>query len=342
MTAVKRAQKHKGVLMTRSYILLAALALTVAAITSSAQDANGRISGTITDTTGAVIPKAKVTITNQSTQLTWKTTGDDKGFYVVTNLPVGTYNVEASVTGFRPALQTGHELPDSGRLTANFKLELGGVSQSVTVTEVLGESVNTVSGELATTIDSEQVADLALNGRNYMELATLMPGVMVTSLDQMATTTSLSVGNQSINGNRTDTNHLAVDGGSNLDSGSNGSQINNVGVDFIQQVRIQTSAFSAEFGRNSGANINVVTKSGGNQLPRQSVRDHPQRRSRRQGLLRPGQAGAALQRLRLEPQRAARHRARPEEGPLLLHGRRRMERDPPLHQRLAADPAHPR
>ncbi len=252
--------------MKNGRFYLAVGALMLAAATVSGQDANGRISGTITDASGAVLPKAHITITNQSTKLTWKTLGDDKGFYTVTNLPVGTYNVETAASGFRTALQTGYELPDSGRVTADFKLELGGTSQSVTVTEVLGESVNTVSGELATTIDSEQVADLALNGRNYMELATLMPGVMVTSLDQMATTTSLSVTNQSINGNRTDTNHLAVDGGSNLDSGSNGSQINNVGVDFIQQVRIQTSAFSAEFGRNSGANINVVTKGGGNQF----------------------------------------------------------------------------
>ena len=242
----------------------AAIALLLAACTASAQNANGRISGTVTDATGAVVPKAQITVTSQSTRLTFKAASDEKGFYVVVNLPVGLYNVEASATGFQSARQDGYDLPDNGRITADFKLVLGGVSQSVTVTEVVGETVNTVSGELAHTIDAEQVADLALNGRNYLELVTLMPGVAVTSLDQMATTTSLSVTNQSINGNRTDTNHLAVDGGSNLDSGSNGSQINNVGVDFVQQVRVQTSAFSAEYGRNSGANINVVTKSGGN------------------------------------------------------------------------------
>jgi hypothetical protein len=237
------------------------LLLTAAAF---AQDANGRISGTITDNSGGVVPKAQITVTNQNSKLTWKSTSDEKGFYIVTNLPVGIYNVEAAAPGFKESIQNGYDLPDSGHVTADFKMEVGLVSQSVTVTEVVGETVNTVSGELATTIDSEQVQDLALNGRNYLELATLMPGVAMTSLDQMTTTTSLSTTNQSFNGMRTDTNHLAVDGGSNLDSGSNGSQINNVGVDFVQQVRIQTSAFSAEFGRNSGANINVVTKSGGN------------------------------------------------------------------------------
>jgi hypothetical protein len=228
-----------------------------------AQNANGRISGLVSDNSGAVVPGVNVTITNTGTNLNWKIVTDSHGYYMVTNLQVGTYNVEAEATGFRKAQQSGFDLPDAGRITADFKLEVGALTESVTVTEVVGETVNTVSGELAHTIDSEQVQDLALNGRNYMELATLIPGVAVTSLDQMATTTSLSVTNQSINGNRTDTNHLMIDGGMNLDSGSNGSQINNVGVDFIQQVRVMTSAFSAEYGRNSGATINVVTKSGG-------------------------------------------------------------------------------
>ena len=245
--------------------ILFALACAVVAATSAfAQNANGRISGTVSDKSGAVVPKAKITVTNQDTKIAWKSTTDEKGYFIVTNLPVGMYDAGVVADGFRSAIQKGYDLPDNGRVTADFKVELAGTNQSVTVTDAI-ETVNTVSGELATTIDSEQVQDLALNGRNYLELVTLMPGVAMMSLDQMATTTSLSVTGQSINGNRTDTNHLAVDGGSNLDSGSNGSQINNVGIDFIQQVRIQTSAFSAEFGRNSGANINVVTKGGGNQ-----------------------------------------------------------------------------
>lgn len=241
-------------------IVLALMCVSGAAF---AQNASGRISGTVSDNSGAVIPGVKVTVTNQDTRLTWKASTDAAGFYVVPDLPVGTYTVMVQADGFRKAERTGYDLPDAGRLTADFKLEVGAVTESVTISEVIGETVNTVSGELAHTIDSEQVEDMALNGRNYIELATLVPGVAMTSLDQMATTTSLSVTNQSFNGNRTDTNHLMVDGGANLDSGSNGSQINNVGVDFIQQVRIQTSGFSAEYGRNSGANINVVTKSGG-------------------------------------------------------------------------------
>ena len=230
--------------------------------TASAQTNTGRISGTVTDSTSAVVPGATVTVTNDETHLESKATTDSAGYYLVVNLPVGTYNVTVEATGFKKSSRTGFTLDNAARISADFKLDVGGVSETVVVSEVVGETVNTVSGEIRHTLDSEQVQDLALNGRNYVELITLIPGVAVTSLDQMSMTTGLNVANQSINGNRTDTNHMTVDGAANLVSGSNTSQINNVGVDFIQQVSVQTSAFSAEYGRNSGANINVVTKSG--------------------------------------------------------------------------------
>ena len=113
-------------------------------------------------------------------------------------------------------------------------------------------------------VDKRQVQNLALNGRNYMQLVTLIPGAAILDEDQLALTTSLSISQAAINGNRPNYNSLSVDGGSNMDSGSNNSQINNVGIDFIQEVKIQTSNFSAEYGRNAGASINVVTRGGGN------------------------------------------------------------------------------
>ena len=231
-----------------------------------AQTNTGRISGTVADRTGAVMPGASIVITNQDTQLNWKAATDHNGFYLVTSLPVGTYSVEAEASGFRKSRQTGHELVDAGRITAAFKLELGAITQSVEVTEILGETVNTVSGELGHVIDSEQVQDLTLNGRNYLQLVSLVPGVALLDEDQMALTTSLSVTSQSVNGTRTNTSNLMVDGGMNRDSGSNGSQINNVGVDFIREMSVQTSAMSAEYGRSSGASINAVTRSGGSKF----------------------------------------------------------------------------
>jgi hypothetical protein len=243
-------------------LLVAALAATSA----FAQNNNGRISGTVTDVSGAAIAGAPVTVTNSETQVSHKSTTDAAGFYQALNLPVGTYEVAVEASGFKKALKTGFDLPDNGRISVDFKLEIGAVTESVTVTAAVGEQVNTVSGDLSRTIDSEQVADMALNGRNYLQLVSLVPGVALLDEDQMATTTSLSVTNFSVSGGRTGTNQLMIDGGMNLDSGSNGSQVNNVGVDFVEQLRVQSAAMSAEYGRNSGAVINAVTKSGTNKF----------------------------------------------------------------------------
>jgi hypothetical protein len=253
--------------MKRFHLLVCAcLLLCLFAATSPLYgQATGRISGTISDATSAVIPGAKVTITNLETSVTWTQTTDENGYYVQTQLQVGPYKVEAEAGGFQKATKTGYDLVADGRLTADLKLQLASVSSTVQVIEVMGETVNTVSGELARTVDSEQVQDLALNGRNYMELVALIPGVAVLDEDQMARTTSLSVSSQAINGGRTDANNLQVDGGVNVDSGSNTSQINNVGVDFVRQVVVKTSGFSADTGRHSGASVNIVTKSGGSE-----------------------------------------------------------------------------
>ena len=230
----------------------------------SGQTVNGRINGTVTDSSGAVIPGATVTITNIATNAPRTAVTDDSGFYTVTSLPVGTYTVTVERSGFKKANQTGNVLTADQRLTVNITLEAGNVTETVEVTTAAGETVNTTSGEVARVVDSRQVQNLALNGRNYMQLVTLIPGAVILDEDQLALTTSLSISQAAINGNRPNYNNLSVDGGSNMDSGSNNSQINNVGIDFIQEVKIQTSNFSAEYGRNAGAAINVVTRGGTN------------------------------------------------------------------------------
>jgi hypothetical protein len=239
--------------------LLAALCLPVAAQTSF-----GRISGTVTDPTGAAISGAKVTITDVDTQAKRDVITDNNGFYVATNLAIGTYTVEINQEGFQRQQRTGLQLVADGRLTANFKLQVGNVSQSIEVVASQGETLNTVSGEVSHVIDTKQVNNLALNGRTYTQLMTLVPGAIVTNPDQFSTTTSLSATNQTINGNRSDSNNLTVDGAFNLVAGSNGSLMNNVSPDFIQEVKVQTSNFSAEYGRASGPAFNVVTKNGTN------------------------------------------------------------------------------
>ncbi|MEW6129928.1 MAG: carboxypeptidase regulatory-like domain-containing protein [Acidobacteriota bacterium] len=229
------------------------------------QTNTGRISGTVTDTSGATLQGSLVKVTNDATGLSRTTKTDDNGFYVITNLLPGNYTVSVEHQGFKKAIQSNHTLVADGRLTVDVPLEPGAISESVLVTSVNSETINKTSGEVARVIDTEQVQNLALNGRNYLQLTTLIPGAPLLTDDPLALMTDLGV-NQPINGNRGNTNMLTVDGGFNLDSGSNNSQINNVGIDFIQEVKIQTSNFSAEYGRTSGAAINVVTRSGGNQF----------------------------------------------------------------------------
>lgn len=225
----------------------------------------GRISGTVSDSSHAVISGATVTATHDATGISRTATTDGSGFYVFTNLPVGSYTVSAEHQGFGKEVKSGYRLDADGRVTVDFSLKPGTVTQAVEVTAT-GETINTVSGEISRVVDTNQVQDLALNGRNYIQLVSLVPGVTLMDEDQMGVTTSLAASNQSVNGNRTDQNLLTVDGGFDLDSGSNGSQINNVGVDFIQEVNIKTSNFSAEYGRNAGAAINAVTRQGGNKF----------------------------------------------------------------------------
>ncbi|PYS71369.1 MAG: TonB-dependent receptor, partial [Acidobacteria bacterium] len=239
-------------------------AVALACISISGQTIFGRISGTVTDSSGAVVPNAAVTVTNSSTNAARTAVTDEGGFYTVTNLPAGTYTVSVERNGFKKSNQTDNSLATDTRLTVNITLETGSVSETVEVSTAAGETVNTTSGEVARVVDKRQVQNLALNGRNYMQLVTLIPGAAILDEDQLALTTSLSISQAAINGNRPNYNSLSIDGGSNMDSGSNNSQVNNVGIDFIQEVKIQTSNFSAEYGRNAGASINVVTRGGGN------------------------------------------------------------------------------
>jgi len=253
--------------MYRKAITLAALLLAISLGSvggnALAQAITGRISGTVTDSNGAAVPGATVKITNEGAGQTRTAMTDPNGFYVATNLLVGIYTVSVESQGFKKTTKTGYDLVADGRLTVDFALEPGAVTEVVEITAAAGETVNSTSGEIARVIDGSMVQDLALNGRNYMQLTTLIPGAPLLNDDQLGLMTGLSVA-QPINGSRGNANNLAVDGGFNLDSGSNGSQINNVGIDFIREVNIKTSNFSAEYGRNSGASINVVTKNGAN------------------------------------------------------------------------------
>src|SRR5215831_1958052 len=238
-------------------------AVSLLSTVAGAQDIFGRIAGTITDTSGAAIANAKVTVTNQETKLARTVKADDRGFYVAPELAVGVYSVTAEEKGFKTVTKTGNDLVAGARLTVDVTLPVGDTTEKVEVTAV-AETVNTISGEISRTIDSKEVQDMALNERNYVQLVSLIPGAALTNFDQTSLTTGMSTTASSVNGLRADGNLFTVDGGYNLDSGSNATQLDNVGIDFVREVSVQTSNYAAEYGRNDAASVNVVTKSGGN------------------------------------------------------------------------------
>ena len=229
-----------------------------------AQDIFGRIVGTITDSSGGTVPSVKVTIVNEATQATREVTADKNGYYVADELLVGTYTVTAEKPGFKKTTVKSNVVTAGGRLTVDLVLQVGVVTETVVVTAV-GDTVNTTSGEISTTVTQQQVLNLALNQRHYESLVGLVPGAALqgSGTNPAALTPSYNNSVADINGQRLDGQNWSVDGGFNLDSGSNNSVFDQVGVDFIQEVDVQTSNYDAEFGRSASSTINVVTKSGG-------------------------------------------------------------------------------
>jgi hypothetical protein len=234
---------------------------------AEAQDIFGRISGTVTDSSGAAVPAVKVTITNEATQVPRLATADKNGYYVADALPVGTYSVTVQQPSFKTTRKTENVLVAGGRLTVDLVLAVGAVSEHVDVVAT-GDTVNTTSGEISSTIDSQQMQNMALNQRHYETLVTLIPGAQINITDPTSLLAGniMSTGLSFVNGQRNDGMLYAVDGGFNMDSGSNNSAFNDVGIDFIREVDVQSSNFSAEFGRSASAQVNVVTRSGGNQF----------------------------------------------------------------------------
>jgi len=235
------------------------------------QSITGSIVGTVKDPTGGVVPGATVTITNTDKKIVVRTlTTDADGNYVATLLDIGHYSVTAEASGFKKVVQTGVELHVNDKLTINLELQLGDISQEVTV-EANPLQVELQAPVAAGLISGTQVRELSLNNRNYEQLVALMPGVATNTDDQIYIGTTNPSGQTntvgfSINGSRTSANNWTVDGADNVDRGSNLTLLNYPSVDAIAEFKVLRGLYSAESGRAGAAQINVVTKSGSNQF----------------------------------------------------------------------------
>ena len=229
----------------------------------------GNISGTVRDPQGARVPNVEVVVTEEKTGATRTVTTDGDGFYNVPSLPAGFYTVTATPSGFKKTVTTGVELHVSENKTLNIDLQVGQVSETVTITSDQAP-VELRSGEVSSLISEKQVTELPLNGRNYAQLALMVPGVSPVTQSGAGGAfgtrgTGLNAGvDMSVNGNQSNANLWTVDGVNNMDVGSNRTLLVFPSIDAIQEFRVERNSFSAEFGQAQGAVVNLITKGGAN------------------------------------------------------------------------------
>jgi len=230
----------------------------------SAQTTQGGITGTIRDEKGAEISSAKVRVVNLGTGLQRETTTAGNGLYHLVGLPTGTYEVTAEAQGFAAAKAKDVEVGIDQIRTLDFTLRVGVRAETVNV-ESSAELTQTETSKLGEIIDNRKVEDLPLNGRDFAQLARLNPGVAVSGGGGGQQGGEGNVSGFSSNGQRSTSNNFQVDGVDNNNYFA-GEAAQLPSIDSIQEFEVQTNTFAAEYGRNSGSVVNLVTKSGTNQL----------------------------------------------------------------------------
>jgi len=223
---------------------------------------SGSITGTVRDATGALVPGAQVIVSDSTKGISLKTTTNSEGDYLVAGLPTGTFDLTIIASGFRKFEATGIVLQVSQKARVNAALQLGPVTSEITVQGSGVAQVETQSSELSGVVTGKEISQIVLNGRNFTQLVTLVPGVSnQTGQDEGVVGVAGSVA-MSINGGRTEYNNWEMDGGDTMDNGSNGTLNVYPNIDAIAEVRVLTSNYGAQYGRNSSGTIETVTKSG--------------------------------------------------------------------------------
>src|SRR5205814_3740775 len=223
-----------------------------------AQSDLGRISGFIKDPSGATIANAKVTVQNKS-GVERQTTTNESGYYVITNVPPGFYTMIAEAAGFQRYETRDNKLDPSADLVIDVTLTVGSASQTVEVS-ASAVQLQTESATVQKLITREQIDSLELNGRNPVGLASLVPGARATTAANLSF--GLSQGPANFNGSRNPENLITFDGAPATRTRSNGTSIGAADVDSTQEVQILTANYSPEYGRTSGAQIRIITKTG--------------------------------------------------------------------------------
>jgi hypothetical protein len=229
----------------------------------------GSISGVVTDPTGAVVVGAKVVATETQTGVRNEITTDSAGFFNFPTLPIGVYDVEVAATGFKTYQKKGVVVDANSALRVDAALQVGATADVVTVNSeaVHVETESTQNGEV---IEGKKIMSVPLNGRSYTDLLSLQPGVVPAAYRSQAPDINnrqpsgdLNAGNQAVNGQRETANGFMVNGANVVEGRNNGAAVI-PNLDSIEEFRIITNNFDAEYGNYSGSQINVATKAGTN------------------------------------------------------------------------------
>jgi len=224
----------------------------------------GAITGTVTDSTGAVVPAAGVVIRNVETGVERRVVTNSSGVYAAEALQVGTYRVEVSVAGFKRAVRDGVQLQGAARVGVDFTLQIGEIAETVSVTAE-APLVNTETGDVSHQIETTQITDLSYRNRNFFALQQLIPGASRTAGDEIGIGLTGSRG-FAVNGLRDKYGGLMVDGVQNTDMGNQTTAMTYPGLETIGEVKILSSNYTAEYGTAGGANMLLVTRSGSKQF----------------------------------------------------------------------------
>ena len=226
------------------------------------QTISSSLIGSVVDPANAPVANAPVTLTNPDTKATRTATTDNEGTYRFLQLDPATYNLTVQAPGFKTETQTGiaisaQETHNGGKMI----LTLGSVAESISVTAEVAQ-IQLASSEQSKTVDSADLDDLTLKGRDLFGFMRLVPGVIDTGAQGRDVTSPNQLRGFSIQGNSTLTMNFTVDGVTDMDTGSNSTLHYEPNMDAIQELKVLSSSYQAEFGRNSGGTITVVTKNG--------------------------------------------------------------------------------
>lgn len=261
---VRRCERTGNLDKALAILCVAACALLLMLCGSAAtygQD-TGYISGTVFDKSGAAVVGAEVTLKNAAGSLTRTTTTNADGAYTIAGLPGDTYNLSVNAKGFQKYTAQRIKLDVAEKARVDVQLTVGAMSEEITVTGEAVAQVETQSSDLTSTITGTQIENLVLNGRNFTQLVNLAPGVVSqTGQDDAKVGVNGNVA-YSMNGGRTEYNNWELDGGDNMDNGSNSTLNVYPNPEAIAEVTVLTSNYGAQYGRNGSGTVEAETKSG--------------------------------------------------------------------------------